>query len=72
MGVQQVISTKEMLRPRDVAPLLGISQRRVYQLIRQGGLPALRRGRSIQIPRAAFERWLAKCSERALATLSEA
>ena len=63
---------REMLRPRDVAPRLGVSPRRVYQLVREGGLPAIRQGRAIRIPRAAFEQWLADCATRALSAVLSA
>jgi excisionase family DNA binding protein len=58
---------KAVLRPSDVASLLGLTTGRIYQLIRAGDLPAVRRGRSIGIPRAAWEKWLAAQADRALA-----
>ena len=56
---------KELLRPSDVAPLLGVSRNRVYQMIQEGTLPAVRIGGAIRIPRAAWERWLARLEEKA-------
>jgi len=51
------------LRVRDAAPVLGISRSAAYELANawlasdgQAGLPAVRLGRSIRIPRAAIER----------------
>jgi hypothetical protein len=51
------------LRIRDAAPMLGISRSAAYELANvwlntegQAGLPAIRLGRSIRIPRAAIER----------------
>ena len=49
---------KEMLRASDVAPMLGVTTGRVYQLIAAGILPATRIGGAIRIPRAAWEAWL--------------
>ena len=58
-----------VLRASELALLLGLSRGRVYQLIAARQLPAVRRGRAIRVPRAAFEKWLADQSEEALATL---
>lgn len=63
----QVIENKAMLRAADVARLLGVSRSRVYQLGRAGALPVVRQGRSVLIPRPAFEAWLGERSARALA-----
>lgn len=59
---------KAVLSAADVAALLGVTTGRIYQLVRAGELPAVRRGRSICIPRAAWDRWLATQAERALAS----
>lgn len=59
--------SREVLRPADLVSRLGISRSRVYQLLREGSLPGLRRGRAILIPRAAWEAWLARQANRALA-----
>lgn len=64
MGVE-----REMLRPSDVAESLGVTAGRVYQLIAAGEIPATRVGRAIRIPRQAWEAWLRKTSEEALASL---
>ena len=58
----------EMLRPADIGPQLGVTTGRVYQLIAAGVLPAVRVGRSLRIPRAAWEKWLARQADRALAS----
>ena len=60
--------SKEVLCPADLVPLLGLSRSRVYQLIAAGVLPAVRVGRSLRIPRAAWEKWLARQADRALAS----
>lgn len=59
-------SDREMLKPADVGPLLGVTTARVYQLIAAGELPAVRVGGAIRIPRAAWAAWLAKQRDRAL------
>ena len=49
---------KQVLSPADVAPLLGVSKSRVYQLIADGVMPAVRVGGALKIPRNAWETWL--------------
>lgn len=60
--------TREFLRPADIAPLLGVTSGRVYQLIAAGTIPATRVGGSIRIPRAAWDVWLAGRAQEALST----
>lgn len=60
---------KPFLRPADLAPLLGVSRSRVYQMVATGSLPAIRNGRAIWIPLAAWEIWLAGARDRALGSL---
>jgi excisionase family DNA binding protein len=62
-------TSEQLLRPAQIAPLLGVSTSRVYQLIAAGVIPATRVGGALRIPCAAWERWLATQSERALASL---
>lgn len=62
----------EMLRPRDIAEMLGVTPAGVYKMIKEGRLPFVRLGRSIRIPRAAWETWLSDKSATALAALQEA
>ena len=42
----------------EVADLLGINLPKAYELARQESFPAVRLGRRIVVPKAAFERWL--------------
>jgi excisionase family DNA binding protein len=67
-----VHSEIEMLRPADIAARLGVSPGRIYQLIAAGLIPAVRVGRALRIPRAAWEGWLRERSEEALASLGRA
>ncbi len=48
----------EMLKPSDLAPRLGVTTGRVYQLIAEGIIPSVRIGRAIRIPRKAWDEWL--------------
>lgn len=61
----------EMLRPRDVAGMLGVTPAGVYKMVKEGRLPFVRLGRSIRIPRAAWEIWLADMSTTAMAVVKE-
>jgi excisionase family DNA binding protein len=60
---------RELLRPADLAPLLGVSIGRVYQLIARGLIPAVRVGGAVRVPRAAWEEWLRDRSEAALSSV---
>jgi excisionase family DNA binding protein len=62
---------RELLKPADVAPALGVTPRRIYQLIAKRELPAIRVGGAIRLPRAAWEVWLRTRSEAALASLRD-
>jgi excisionase family DNA binding protein len=57
---------KELMRPADLAPALGVGVRRIYQLISTGEIPAIRVGGSLRIPRLAWQSWLWERSEAAL------
>ncbi len=57
MGVAEVSAALERSRPR------------VYQLISEGVIPSVRIGRSIRVPRAAFDAWLAVLEDQAVSNL---
>jgi excisionase family DNA binding protein len=63
---------QEFLRPAEVAPLLGVTTGRVYQLIGAGLIPAVRIGGSIRVPRSAWNAWLEGLSKEALESLRAA
>jgi excisionase family DNA binding protein len=54
------------VRASEIADELGLSPRRVYQLIREKQIPAVRMGRSIRIPRDAWDSWLDELTDKAL------
>jgi excisionase family DNA binding protein len=56
----------ELLRPSEVAPLLGLTTGRLYQLIASGEVPAVKVGGAIRIPKQAWEQWLADRRDEAL------
>ena len=61
-----------LLKVSEVAPLLGVTSGRVYQLVAQGVLPSVRVGGGIRIPRMAWREWLREQSQQALAATSRA
>ena len=63
-------SSKEMLRPAEIGPLLGVTTGRVYQLIAAGEIPVVRVGGALRVPRAAWEAWLRHHSMEALKSVS--
>jgi excisionase family DNA binding protein len=60
-----MLAERVMLKPADIAPLLGVTTGRVYQLISSGVLPATRIGRSVRIPRDLWIAWLKRQSRLA-------
>lgn len=54
-----------------VALRLGLSERRVYQLIEKRLLPAIRLGRSVRVPQRAWDAWLETQEALALAAVQE-
>lgn len=62
-------SEKEFLRPSDLAPLLGVTRTRNYQLLATGELPSVRIGGAIRIPRLAWAAWLEQQRDEALETV---
>ncbi len=63
---------KELLKAADVAPQLGVTTGRVYQMIAEGTIPATRVGRSIRIPRQAWEAWVGEQNAHAQASVQAA
>jgi excisionase family DNA binding protein len=63
--------TRALLRPADLAPMLGVTRVRVYQMLAANELPSVRQGKRIYIPRAAWEQWLAELTDRAVASVHE-
>jgi excisionase family DNA binding protein len=63
---------QKLLRPAEVAPLLGVTTGRIYQLIGAGLIPAVRIGGSIRIPQAAWDTWLEDMGKEALESLKAA
>ena len=66
-----MLEQKQFLRPSEIAPVLGLTTGRIYQLISAGEIPSTRVGGAIRIPRVAWDSWLASHSTRALGGLQD-
>ena len=53
-----------LLRPTEVARVLGLGRSTIYELMHAGELPVIHIGRAVRIPRRAVETWI---EERAAA-----
>ena len=63
---------RDVLSVREVGARLGVSASRVYQLVAGRQIPSIRRGRSIVIPRQAWERWISEEARRAMSAVGTA
>jgi excisionase family DNA binding protein len=54
-----------LLKAGDVAKLLGLGRSKVFAMLAVGELPVIRIGRSVRVPRAALERWVAEHTQDA-------
>lgn len=48
-----------LLKPMDVAHVLGISKSKVYELLSTGELPSIRIGKSIRVSTEDLRKWVA-------------
>jgi excisionase family DNA binding protein len=56
--IQILESRQKALTVREVAELLGVSKRHIYEMIADGSLPAFQVGRSVRIDPQDFADWL--------------
>jgi excisionase family DNA binding protein len=54
-----------VLKAGDVAKLLGLGRSKVFAMLALGELPVIRMGRSVRVPRAALEDWIAEHTQDA-------
>jgi excisionase family DNA binding protein len=59
------------LRPAHLAPQLGVSTSRIYQLIAARAVPAVRIDGAVRIPKDAWEHWLRDQCDRALKSVRQ-
>ena len=61
-----------LLKAGDVAKLLGLGRSKVFAMLAVGELPVIRIGRSVRVPRAALEDWIAEHTQHASGRSGEA
>jgi len=49
-----------LLRPTEVAEMLGLSRSKIFELLAAGELPVVRIGRATRVAREELERWVAE------------
>ena len=49
---------KLLLKPSEVAQILGIGRSLIYELIARKEIPSIRLGRCIRVPSESLQRWL--------------
>jgi excisionase family DNA binding protein len=54
-----------LLKVGEVAKLLGLGRSKVFAMLAVEELPVIRIGRSVRVPRAALERWIAEHTQHA-------
>lgn len=54
-----VMTEVMLLKPEEAASLLRVGRTKLFQLVWSGELPVVRIGRSVRLPRADLERWIA-------------
>ncbi len=57
----------EYLRPRDVSIQVNVTTRHIYNMVARGEIPSVDIGKSLSIPRLAWETWLKEQNEQAKA-----
>jgi excisionase family DNA binding protein len=49
-----------LLRPAEAAEAIGVSRSRMYELLASRELPSIRVGRTVRVPVAALQAWIAE------------
>jgi len=63
---------RALLKPAEVAQILGIGRSKVYELLACGELPSIRIGRCIRVPKSSLEDWIkARIISHELLSISE-
>ena len=56
-------STKLLLRPREAAETLGISERNLWQLTKDREVPCMRIGKSVRYPVESLKAWIEQAAK---------
>ena len=62
---------KTFLTVPEISRLMGLSVARCYQLVAEGRVPYVRRGRRILVPTEAWRKWVAAQTDRAMSAMGE-
>lgn len=62
---------KEFLTSEEIGGRLGVSRQQVARLVKRGRLPAVKSGRCIRVPVAAWEQFMANQTAAALAAVKQ-
>lgn len=57
---------KKMLKPKDIAKILGCSMTRVYNIINRKDFPKIIIGKRAYIPQEEFENWIKNYGEESI------
>ncbi len=49
---------KLLIRPKEVAEVLGLGRTKIYELIASGIIPSVRIGRSVRVPAEELRTWI--------------
>jgi len=63
---------KLLLKPAEVAEVLGVARTRAYELIGSGMLPTVRVGSAVRVPADALRRWVEENTAQGGATVGSA
>ena len=55
---------KNFYTPSEVRRILGVRQKLVYELLKNGTLPSIKLGNQWKIPRAALTEWIAETTRK--------
>jgi excisionase family DNA binding protein len=56
--IENLDPTTFLLRPKEVAQMLGISRSKVFELLGTRELPAVRIGRAVRVPKPQLQAWI--------------
>jgi excisionase family DNA binding protein len=63
--VVRAVDTPLLLKPEEVAKMLGLGRSKVYDMLNAGELPVVRIGSAVRVPRKQLLDWIEEHTERA-------
>ena len=70
--IPPLLQARALMRVSELAGALGMTSGRVYQLIAEGVIPAIRLGRAVRVPSEAYDAWMRRCTADAIKRAREA